>query len=467
MKLIARQRIWLAIVLLANFVLWMIPSNVVEEVARQRHVMLGRYSRTHFAWIVAVAVISLISFYIDWSTGPTYKRRWFQTVATLMFLLPSLVLGDFLLRSPVVEHFVRDRIAFRRPPSARFEETYVDRPEPHRSYPQAPTGWAPIRAVLTTDGRGYRNRATLESAEIVVLGDSFAEGSHVSDEHAWPARLAERAGKTVYNLSMSSYDPLHYLESLKDTGLSLRPRVVLCLIYEGNDFRVVGGDDKRKNPPWSKRLEAYVDRSPILRALDQTLIDTFGPIRADAPLADAACIDWMPLAIPLGSAAKHYAFEPKQLRDHYISRDEFSEDPHWLNPRRQLREMNELCRAAGARFVVIYAPTKAHVTFPLVADRLDPQKVRGFTAMAYKYELPQPAEFLRELRANLDAKEEVVGEWCAAQSVPFLSLTGALREAALAATQVYYTYDQHWTPPGHEVVADAVQHFLETNPASP
>ncbi len=46
-----------------------------------------------------------------------------------------------------------------------------------------------------------------------------------------------------------------------------------------------------------------------------------------------------------------------------------------------------------------------------------------------------------------------------------IATTGALRTAALAGTQVYFTYDQHWTPDGHQVVADAVADFLVGDPA--
>ncbi len=468
MKLIARQKIWLAVVAAVNLALCLVPSDVVEEVARQRHVMMGRYSRTHFAWIVAVAMISLVSFYIDWSTGEKYKRRWFQVIATVLFLFPSIAVLDFFLRTPDTQHYVRDRVAFHRPVSARFGGTFADRPEPHRSYPNAAPGYPDVDATLSTDRRGYRNQTTLDSYDVVVLGDSFAEGSNVSDEHAWPARLATFSGLSVYNLAMSSYDPLHYLESLRDTGLSLRPRLVLCLIYEGNDFRSTKSDDKRKSPSLSKRLEDYLDRSPLIKAVDRLLIETFGPINSTGPLRNASRIDWLPLAIPPAVASplvggvtpKYYAFEPKQLRDLYQSRDDFAADRHWLNPQRQLAQMHELCTSAGAQLVVLFAPTKAHVTFPLVADRVDPSKVRDFMAISYAEELPAPEVFLGELLENADAREQVVGDWCEKQSIAFLSLTAVLRTAALAGTQVYYTYDQHWTPAGHEIVAAALQQLL-------
>ncbi len=458
--MILRQKIWLGLILGLNFALWLVPSDVVDEIARQRHVMLGRYSRPHFAWNIVVLVISLVSFYIDWSTGATYKRRWFQVMATLLFLVPSLAIVDFALRRPDVEHYVRDSLAYHRPPGAVFRQVFVDQPESRRSYPHAPPGYGTVDCTMRTDRRGYRNQSNLETYDIIVLGDSFAEGSKVSDEHSWPARLAAQSGQTVYNLGMSGYDPLHYLESLKEVGLGLKPRVVFCLIYEGNDFRSTKTDEKRRRPSLSMRFVEYLDRSSVIGAMDRLLIKTFGAINSDGVLRDAGKIDWLPLAIPEEPNGRHYAFEPKQLRDLYESRDEFAADRHWLNPQGQIAEMDKLCRDSGCLLVVVFAPTKAHVTLPIVADRLVPEKVLAFTAISYKDELPEPREFLRNLLENVEAREQVVGEWCRRQTIPFVSLTGALRESVAQGKQVYFTYDQHWTPDGHEVVAQTVHQYL-------
>jgi len=458
--MIRRQKIWLVVVVAVNVALWLIPSDIVEEIARQRHVMLGYYSRPHFAWNLGVLLISVVSFYIDWSGGETNKRRWFQVIATLLFLVPSLALVDFALRRPDVEHYVRDSLAYHRPPGAVFHQVFVDRPEARRSYPHSPPGYGTVDCTLHTDRRGYRNQSNLEAYDVVALGDSFSEGSKVSDEHPWPVRLATQSGLTVYNLGLSGYDPLHYLESLKEVGMSLKPRVVLCLIYEGNDFRSDKSDEKRKHPSLFMRIEEYLGRSPVIGTIDKLLIETFGAINSDAALKDAGKIDWLPLAIPEGPDARYYTFEPKQLRDLYESREEFAAHKHWQNPQRQLNEMHELCREAGAQFVVVFAPTKAHVTISMAADRLVPEKVRAFTAISYKDELPESGEFLRNLVENAEAREEVVGEWCRRQSISFVSLTASLREAVAHGKQVYFTYDQHWTPDGHEVVAQTVHQFL-------
>ena len=128
MKLIARQKIWLAVVIVTNLLLWIIPSDVVELIARDRQTLLGRYSREHFTWILAVGLISMVSFYIDWSVGETYKRRWLQVIATLALLLPLLFVVDFLLRDPVGDHYVRESVAYHRPADMDLELGFEDRP---------------------------------------------------------------------------------------------------------------------------------------------------------------------------------------------------------------------------------------------------------------------------------------------------------------------------------------------------
>ncbi len=461
MKLIARQKIWLAVVSFTNLCLWVIPSNVVEQIARDRHTLLGRYSRQHFTWIVAVLLISLVSFYIDWSTGEKYKRRWFQILAVFLLAFPGLFVIDLLARKPEAAHYVQDHLAYHRPANAEISVNFEDKPKAYRTYPNRHAGYGTLQFVGHTDKRGYRNLTDLEQYDIVVLGDSFAGGTRMPDDALWPARLASNSGLTVYNLGTSGYAPLHYLASLKRFGLGLQPRYVLCLLYEGNDFRSAKADRKQTKPSLSKRAKAWFKQSPILTTMDNLLVHTFGPLNSSSTVRDIEMLDWMPLAIPPGPKARHYAFAPKQLRDIFrYDQEEFAMDRHWLAPRGLIQEMNELCREAGAQLVLGYAPTKAHVALPLLADRLPAAHVRSFTQLSVKERLPEADVFLKMLLARVEAKELAVSAWCARQNIPFIELTTALREAVGSGSQVYFTYDQHWTPEGHEVVAGVVGRYF-------
>ncbi len=475
MKLIPRQKIWLAIIVVANLTLWIIPSNVVELIARGHDVLLGRYSRQHFTTIFLVALISAISLYIDWSTGEKYKRRWFTVLASLGMMLPLLALADFLMRTGAIEHYVLDTLAYHRPAFFKIEDTvdhlpaavreelhggvFRDRPKARRSYPDAPEGYPPIPIRYHADKRGFRNATDLERYDIVVLGDSFAEGSSVSDEHPWPVRLAQRTGRTVYNLGMSGYAPANYLAALDEYGLSLSPSVVLCMIYEGNDFRSARSMEKEIRPSASKRFKRYMKQSPILTRFDRSIINVFGPMRADAPVRGIEVLSWMPVALPEGPAAHYYAFAPKQLLSMKHTQLEFEASKYWAPARDALSKMHARCVERGIEFAVVYAPQKSHVVMPAVWDRLDADQVRAFCALRAD-ELPEAGSLMSRMRVATGAKEAVVTRWCREAGVTLIATTETLRTAAVSGTQVYFTYDQHWTPDGHQVVADAVADFL-------
>jgi len=473
MKMIARQKLWLTIVVVTNLVLWIVPSDVIEQIVRDRPTLLGRYSRTHFYWIIGVAIFSVVTLYIDWSTGVAYKRRWFRVLASLMVLAPAMLFVDFMLRTPQPGHYIKDVLAYHREPKVSVSVVFEDRPEAALTFPNAPLGYPSIPCTLTTDAQGFRNKTELDHYDVIALGDSFTEGSGVSDEHPWPVRLAEITGLSVYNLGMSGYDPLHYLASLKRYGKNFKPTYVVCMIYEGNDFRSAKTDRKRMKPSMSKRAEAYFKQSPIRQAVDRLIVGLFGTVGDSASVGGIELIDWLPLRIPDGDQGKAYTFAPKQLRDLYESREEFEEDKHWINTHTQIKQINEVCREIVASLVIVFAPTKAHVTLPLVSDRLPAEKVRLFTSMSMKKKLPPADVLLKNLLSRAGARENVVGEFCRSESISFVGLTPCLRQVILAGKQAYFTYDQHWTPIGHdkaaEVIAESIASDTVTmgNPISP
>src|SRR5262249_7097120 len=157
-----------------------------------------------------------------------------------------------------------------------------------------------------------------------------------------------------------------------------------------------------------------------------------------------------------GLGAKYYAFDPKDVIDLCGDQELFRQGRKWSIAADSLRALRDTCRAAGAELILVYVPEKAHVVLPLAADRIPLDKLRAFIALQTKMKLPEPKALLDQLLARIDGKESVVAEWCRAQSVSFLSLTHAMREIARTGRQPYYTFDQHWTPIGHDAAAKAV-----------
>lgn len=452
-----------ALVVLVNVLLWAIPSDVVDLVARDNQTLLGRYGRTHFAWNLALIPVSAVALYIHFSpNAAAKKRKGFRVAAVLLVLVPATLALDVYLRLTQEYSYVLDGLAYRRTPGQTYTGAYDDVPETHRTYPEAPPGFGRVPWTLTIDERGYRNPTCLDHYDVVALGDSFTGGSRVDDAQAWPVRFTERTGIPVYNLGMSGYAPQNCLAALKEKGLRLKPKYVFWLICEGNDFRQAKVTDKAP-PEWSR----FFKRSPLVRLLDQFLIRTLGPIGARRHLDGLEMLSWMPVACPPGPNARYYAFPPSFLVHHYVSREEFEDGKHWKRTRANLEAMLAACKQAQAKLVIFYAPTKPHVVLPLVKDTLPADKVRAFTALQAKKELPEPAVFLRNLFEYLDVQEAVVAQWCREQHVPFVSLTQPLRDAVAAGRQPYYTYNDHWSPVGHEVAGTVAAEFWQSLQKSP
>jgi hypothetical protein len=213
------------------------------------------------------------------------------------------------------------------------------------------------------------------------------------------------------------------------------------------------------------RWTRFFKRSPIISTLDGWMVRLLGPIGAERKLKELEVLSWLPMAVPPGPDAKYYGLPPSILVDHCVSREQFEGGKRWERTRYNLEAMHRLCAESGSRFVVVYAPTQAHVILPLVWDTLPAEDVRAFVELRAKVELPPANAFMKNLLEYLSVKEAVTREWCARNDVPFISLTGPLRDAVWQGRQAYFTYNDHWTPVGHDVAAGVVADFLRSQPA--
>ncbi len=452
-----RQKIFLAIVIAANLALWLTTSDIERLVARDRPILLGRYSRTHFTWIMAVALLSVVGLYIDQArTLATYKKRWFQVLAVVLFLLPGLALLDFAIRLTRPPAYVHDVLAYHRPPNTTLDYTFVDRPETGLVLALAPDGHPPVDCRYTADARGFRNRDVQPPFDVIALGDSFTEGCNVSDDQAWPVRFAEQADISLYNLGMTGYTPRHYLAALTQHGDEVTAAAVICLLYEGNDFEI---DREDLAPPdLGDRFEEYFETSPLRTGMEALMVRFFSTAATAPDPRHAELFSWLPLQIPDSPAGHPYAFGPKALREHSQSADDFASSGAWRRTAEQIAALQAYCQERRIELILAFAPTKAHVVLPLVRDRLPMDKVRAFAALGAKY-LPDAETFERMLFDRLEAREQVLAAWCAERGIEFFSLTTTLRDALAAGDYVYYTYDHHWTPAGNAVVAEAFAEY--------
>ena len=103
---------------------------------------------------------------------------------------------------------------------------------------------------------------------------------------------------------------------------------------------------------------------------------------------------------------------------------------------------------------------------PLLTHKVTPQQLHAFMALKQK-KLPPADILLDTLIPRLDVQESALEDFSRAESIEFITLTEPLRRAIADGSQTYFTYDQHWTPLGHEVVADTLSRYIKTSSEQP
>lgn len=464
---------------------WFCSSPLIELIITNEEIVLGRYSRSHFGVLLLLTLILWIAALIVFITR---KKPLVETVFALLMIYVStgisafvLVVGSGLLNKPrYVEQavagvdadtgIVLSGVVRHRPPQERFELVQKDVPEQLRSYPNAPAGYPEFPLVLTTDANGFRNQQIRDQYEMLAVGDSFVAGSHISDEQVWVDLLRTQSGQAIYNLGVSGSNPLVYLNNFITLGRKLQPKTVFVMLYEGNDFR-----DAPPLPTKDREPEKPVDKtasigflakaSPVTQGLRRLTSEVLAKIGSDNPVPGyQEMVGFMPLVLETPAGTQHYSFDPKRLR--YLvenSEQQFAESLDWNNVRDVLEQFVMLSKKDGFRLVFVYAPSAPHVVLPLVADKIPAQQLLNFSRFKQK-DLQLEAEvYKQQVLARLDGQENVWKHWCNAVSAECVSTTSALREAATSGQQVYYTYDQHWTPDGNKVVAKVLLNYLSEN----
>ena len=465
-----------AITLLVPALVWIIPSNVAYLIAQNRDVLLGRYGLGHFTIALILIPIAAASLYLTWVNEKNERQRQFKVLAITISVLLTLIVTDTAARLIIrPKRYVQQKTYFHRPPNTVRTGTAKDVPEEAFLYPRTPPGYPDIKYTLTTDKRGFRNTADLENYDVVVLGDSFAEGSRVTDREAWPALLADKTDRTIYNLGMSAGHPGTYLETLKKFAPELSPKTVICLLYEGNDFR---DSNYREKNSLGENIEEYFKRSPVRRAIERFLLRCFAsksPARSASSTENAAkstetngktlpAVSWLPVAVPQGPNGKYYTFKVKRLIEHFLTEQEFLNTEGTKKSLEALREIKKICNDKKIRLIIACAPDKPHLIVPLIKETVPAQQLHAFMALKQR-NLPPPEKLFDTLLTRLDVQESAVRQFCQTESIEFISLTDPLRKATAEGNQTYFTYDQHWTPLGHKIVAEAISQHIANPPA--
>jgi hypothetical protein len=286
------------------------------------------------------------------------------------------------------------------------------------------------------DRHGLRNDVDYDSADIVLLGDSFVEGWKVSADDLISRQLAERLHGTVANLGQSWYGPQQELELLRRFGVPLSPRVCVWTFFEANDLDDLRRYDRatRNWEEFSRNLRPFKDRSFTRNAV----------LAARRLVASARLRLTEPDSNPGGYPSGVFTEANGRRSRMYFLDDgrpvSAADDTALAEVGGVLRRARDLCVGSGARLVVVFIPNKFRVyaTHVQADSGMPPLGVNDLPA-----------------RVQTIVREE-------APDAAFLDLTPALQEEAGRGVLTYFPgYDTHWSREGHRAAAAAIARFLE------
>lgn len=284
------------------------------------------------------------------------------------------------------------------------------------------------------DHRGFRNQEDREHADIVMIGDSKVEGSLVPYPQIASAQLEQRLSVPVLNLGQIGYSPQQCAIVLKRYGIPAAPKVVVWLLFEGNDLTL---DFERYDRTISD-FDNFVRQAHGLyaRSFSRNLFLTLA--RWTAPPSTENLLRGLNRSCTLTHGTEagerlYFAYKPIDVTT--VSTDQLRA------PLQSIAEGRQACADAGVNFLLVFVPIKYRVYHDHCV--LDPNsESAGWTL----HDIPG-----------------IVGDWAAQHDIQYIDLTPDLRDRAAAGELVYYLDDGHWTAVGHRVAATRIAEKVKNN----
>ena len=285
---------------------------------------------------------------------------------------------------------------------------------------------------------------------VLLLGDSFLEAKQVAERDAVPSRLGwwlnDRGVGPVELLNSGTFDwsQVHEYLYLQLAGPSLRPDLVVQLLYVGNDV----GDVWPRSRGELRELErplATIDDDGRLQFLEWRRRT---PDQGEMLLGELSRRSTLFRAYQTGIIDKvRYGERDGQgIEGQLLELFRFKETPPetraWKTVEALLLATRSEAERQGARFALVIVPGKWQV-----------HKEDWQALLAARDEPDDDRWVLRGPNRRLVQLAE-------AHQIPVLDLLPPFREAADAGQRLYYPVDIHWNAAGHDVAARAVTDFL-------
>jgi hypothetical protein len=289
---------------------------------------------------------------------------------------------------------------------------------------------------------------------VLALGDSFVEAYSVALDAAL-TRVAERSlpphcPAEVWNAGVGGYSTAQEYLFYVDRGRRWAPDVVLLFFYY-NDVLVNARDNY-----WGTPVPLLEERDGKLAVVNEPVPRPVRrePAAAQRPTAGgSAAFDWfaerlrlgapraydrlarLGLWDPLGGDRVEDAFKVYRRRAAQVEIEQA-----WERTHRILEELARAVEADGARFAVVYVPSRMEVSN------------RDWELTRRRYSLDAGWDRTLVVRRLGEIAREV--------RFPLVDLTPDLARAEAADGEVYFRIDGHWNARGHRAAGEAVARAL-------
>jgi hypothetical protein len=328
-----------------------------------------------------------------------------------------------------------------------------------------------LGAVLTTRGSGYdewgfRNKTVPTSVEIVAIGDSHTFGNTAKMDESWPYVLGRLRGASTYNMGLGGYGPNQYYHLLKTKALPLKPKMVVCGLYMGDDFenafRITYGlehwsylrelpADNQVNANiwevaqeggWNRRFRTWLSRNSVVYKLvfHGPLL---GRIKGNLQIENAARLYDSTAALIIKERNIREAFLPKGILMR-LDQDREGVREGMRITFKLLKEMDQLCRQNNVQFVVAVIPTKETV----FSEYLEGKKM-------------PLSEVIDRLIANERIAREKVFKFLGESDIRHVDTLPALKRSIEHELYARTAVDIHPSNNGYKVIAEAISSALE------
>jgi hypothetical protein len=317
--------------------------------------------------------------------------------------------------------------------------------------------------TLSWDENGFRIPAMqAEHYPIAAFGDSFAEGTTVATP--WPDALATILGVPVRNYGYRGYGPNEIAVTAEKFGGEDERTWVLYAHFSGNDLA---------NANRSLR-EDLVERDPFNR-LQWLANQTQGIAGSNIVLSEDGHYDY-PMPMIIGGSF----YEITLLEDllwWQVAPAEGFIDNKTMDVLVQALDTVANNVSENACRALIFVPTKEQIYYPYIHEDVR-QWLRGIARIPVIEEdgkiglldKPMAEADEPEFIAHLDDQRDAMRQLAQEQGWMFIDLLEPFQHEALVRglageELLYYQYDGHWTPSGHQLAAEIIADFMQAHRA--